>query len=88
MWGLDKATGSEMWRQEALSRRNLGGVAVHGDYAVVGDFEGMLHWLQLSDGALAARVDAGEAIRGAPRVADGILVVQDIEGRVSAYRVQ
>ena len=59
-----------------------------GSHAVVGDFEGYLHWLQLSDGAFAARVDAGEAIRSAPRVADGIVVVQDVEGRLSAYRVQ
>ena len=88
VWGLDKASGAEMWRQEGLARRNLGGVAIHGGYAVVGDFEGYLHWLQLSDGAFAARVDAGDAIRGAPRVADGILVVQDVEGRLSAYRIQ
>ena len=88
VWGLDKATGSAVWQQDALARRNLGGVAVLGDHAVVGDFEGYLHWLRLDDGELAARVDAGEAIRGAPQVADGILVVQDVEGRVSAYRVQ
>ena len=88
VWGLDKASGSAIWQQDALARRNLSGAAVTGDHAVVGDFQGYLHWLQLSDGALAARVDAGEAIRSAPRVADGILVVQDIEGRVSAYRVQ
>ncbi|HEU4813251.1 MAG TPA: outer membrane protein assembly factor BamB [Xanthomonadaceae bacterium] len=88
VWGLDKATGSAIWQQDALARRNLSGVAVLGDHAVVGDFDGYLHWLQLSDGALAARVDAGEAIRSAPRVADGILVVQDIDGRVSAYQVQ
>jgi len=88
VWGLDKASGSAIWQQDALARRNLSGVAVLGDHAVVGDFEGYLHWLRLEDGALAARVDAGEAIRSAPRVADGILVVQDIEGRVSAYQVQ
>lgn len=88
VWGLDKTTGASIWQQDALARRDLGGVAVLGEHAVVGDFEGYLHWLQLSDGALAARVDAGEAITGTPRVADGILVVQDTEGRVSAYRVQ
>ena len=88
VWGLDKATGSAIWQQDGLARRNPRGVAVVGSHAVVGDFEGYLHWLQLSDGAFAARVDAGEAIRSAPRVADGIVVVQDVEGRLSAYRVQ
>src|SRR5690606_5299707 len=60
-WGLDKGTGAEAWRQEGLARRSRGGIAVHGGHAVVGDFEGFLHWLQLSDGAFAARVDAGDA---------------------------
>lgn len=88
VWGLDKATGSAIWQQDALARRKPAGVAVLGEHAVVGDFEGYLHWLRLDTGALAARVDAGDAILGAPRVADGVLVVQDVEGRVSAYRVQ
>ena len=88
VWGLDKLSGAAVWQQDDLARRTLSGVAVQGDHAVVGDFEGYLHWLRLDNGELAARVDAGEAIRGAPRVADGVLVVQDVEGRVSAYRVQ
>lgn len=89
VFGLDKATGAGMWQQDALARRNLSSATVHGEYAVVGDFEGYLHWLRLDDGALAARIRAsGEALRATPEVADGILVVQDIEGSLSAYRVQ
>ncbi len=89
VFGLDKASGGGMWQQGALARRNLTSAAVHDDYAVVGDFEGYLHWLKLDDGALAARIRASdEALRSAPVVSDGILVVQDIEGELSAYRVQ
>ena len=88
VWGLDKATGAALWQQAALARRNVTGPAIQGDYAVVGDLEGYLHWLRLSDGAFAARVDAaGDAIRATPVVVDGILVVQDTGGGLSAWRV-
>jgi outer membrane protein assembly factor BamB len=77
-----------MWQQPALARRNLSGVAIQGDYAVVGDFDGYVHWLNLADGALAARMRAGrDAVRAAPVVADGVLVVQTIDGDLSAYRL-
>ena len=89
VWGIDKASGGGMWQQGALARRNLTAAAVQGDYAVVGDYDGYLHWLRLTDGALAARTRAGrDALRATPVVADGVLVVQDIDGEVSAYRVQ
>lgn len=87
--GIDKATGSGMWQQNALARRNLTSATIHGDYAVVGDYDGYLHWLKLSDGSLAARTRASrDALRATPQVADGVLVVQDIDGGLSAYRVQ
>jgi outer membrane protein assembly factor BamB len=77
-----------MWQQPALARRNLSGVAIQGDYAVVGDYDGYVHWLNLADGAFAARTRAGrDAVRAAPVVADGVLVVQTIDGGLSAYRL-
>src|SRR5690606_35194850 len=88
VWGLDKATGTAMWQQDALARRNVTAPAVQGDYAVVGDYEGYLHWLRLGDGAFAARTKAaGEAIRAAPVVADGILLAQSTDGKLSAWRI-
>lgn len=90
VWGLDKTTGGGMWQQGALARRNLTSATVQGNYAVVGDYDGYLHWLRLEDGALAARIRAGgETLRSTPEVSpDGVLVVQDVEGELSAYRVQ
>lgn len=88
VWALDKATGAALWQQPVLARRNLSGAAVQGDYAVVGDYDGYLHWLSLDTGELAARTKlGGEAIRAAPRVADGVLVVQNIDGQLGAYRL-
>lgn len=89
VWALDKASGSALWQQPALARRKLGGAAVHTGHAVVGDFDGYLHWLRLADGEFAARTRVGgAAIRSAPRVSGDVLVVQDIDGRVSAYRLR
>lgn len=89
VWAIDRSIGSAVWQQAALARRTPGAVTVHGDFAVVGDYDGYLHWLRLSDGELAARNRAGRAaIRGAPVVADGVLLVQNIDGDLSAWRVQ
>lgn len=89
VWGLDRSSGSAIWEQPALARRSLSGVAVQGDYAVVGDFEGYLHWMRLDSGEFVARQRAGRAaIKGAPVVVDGVLVVQNVKGNVSAWRLR
>lgn len=89
VWGLDKTSGAPMWSQPALARRSLSGVAIHGDYAVVGDYKGYLHWLRLSDGALAARERLGhKALVAQPLVAaDGLLLVENTKGELAAYRL-
>lgn len=89
VWALDKNSGSALWSQPVLARRNLTSAVVHGDYVVVGDYDGYLHWLRLDNGELAARErTGGDAVRATPVVADGILVVQDIDGGLGAYRVE
>ena len=89
VWALDKSTGGVLWQQPGLARRNVAGTAVQGDYAVVGDYDGYLHWLKLSDGSFAARQRAGgDAIKAAPVVADGVLLVQTTGGELSAWRLQ
>ena len=88
VFGLDKAGGSALWQQPGLVRRQLTAPAVQGDYAVVGDYDGYLHWLKLDNGEFAARTRiGGNALRAAPIVADGILVVQDVNGKLSAFRL-
>src|SRR5690606_979661 len=79
VWSIDKYVGTSCGQQPALARRSVGPAAVHGDFAVVADFDGYLHWMRLSDGEFAARTRASRsAIAGRPAVADGILVVQDV----------
>lgn len=88
VYGLYKSGGSAMWTQPALTRRKLTAPAIQGDYAVVGDLDGYLHWMSLDNGEFAARARAGRnRLLAAPRVSDGVLVVQDIEGKLSAFRL-
>ena len=72
----------------ALARRSLTGPALHGDYVVVGDYKGYVHWLQASDGAMAARAKSGgDALLAQPVVADGVLLVQNVDGKLTAFRL-
>lgn len=88
VYGLDKNGGSALWSQQALARRSLTGAAIHGDYAVVGDYKGYLHWLRLDNGELAARARAGgDALLAQPVVVDGILLVQNVDGDLTAFRL-
>ena len=59
VWALDRNNGSALWKQEALARRWLTTPALQGDYIVVGDIEGYLHWIRASDGVIAGFGAAG-----------------------------
>jgi outer membrane protein assembly factor BamB len=89
VFSLDKQTGAALWQQPALARRDVTAPAIAGDVAVVADLDGYVHWLRLSDGAFAARVRAGrDAVRATPVVADGIVLVQNVDGGLTAFRAQ
>ena len=56
IWALDRYNGASVWKQDKLKYRQLTPPTVYGDYIVVGDFEGYLHWLARDDGRLVARI--------------------------------
>ncbi len=89
VWAFDKSSGSDLWKQDKLEWRWLSGPAVAGKYVVVGDLKGYVHWLQLSDGKLAARERLShDAIRAQPLVVGNMIYVEDVEGHIGAYRVE
>ena len=88
VWAFDKAGGTDMWRSNALKYRWLSAPAVQGDYTVVGDFQGYVHWLKISDGSLAGRERLSKkAIRAQPLVVGDMVYVEDIAGHIAAYRL-
>jgi outer membrane protein assembly factor BamB len=88
VWAFDKNGGADMWKNDALKYRWLTGPAMQGDYVVVGDLEGYVHWLKVGDGSIAARERLSKkAIRAQPLVVGDTVYVEDIEGHVGAYRL-
>lgn len=88
VWALDRRTGATFWKQDKLRYRAVTGPAVFGEYVVVGDFDGYLHWLSREDGRFVARTRVGSAaVIAQPTVVDGTLVVLSDDGQVSAWRV-
>ena len=87
VWALDATSGAPLWKQPSYPRRALTAPAILGNQVVVGDFDGYLHWFSLDDGHMSARVRASrKPVRAKPVVADGILLVQDTDGNLIAYR--
>lgn len=88
VWAFDKSGGADMWKNSALKYRWLTGPAVQGNYVVVGDSEGYVHWLQTGDGALAARERLSKkAVRAQPLVVGDVVYVEDVAGHIGAYRL-
>jgi outer membrane protein assembly factor BamB len=83
---LDRASGAERWRQKALERRSLTAPALQGNSVVVADYQGVIHWLSMEDGAFLARAKAGARISSAPQVAGNLVVVQTDKGAIEAWR--
>lgn len=89
VWAWSTGGGGNLWKQDGLEWRWLTTPAVHDGYAAMGDIEGYVHWLKLSDGSFAARTRMSrEAIRSQPLwLDDGRIFVEDTRGHISAWKV-
>lgn len=88
VWALDPDTGAAKWRQQQLTNRKLTAAVTFGDFAVVGDLDGYLHWLSVDDGSFVARTRvSGEAIVATPLVEGDTLYVLDSGGDLTAVRL-
>lgn len=87
VWALDRRDGGTLWKQIKLQARSVTAPAVYGDYVVVGDFEGYLHWMSREDGSFVARTQIDDdGIIAAPVVVDGTLYVSGSGGVLAALR--
>lgn len=88
VWALSARTGDAVWSQDSLKFRKLSSVGVLGDYVVVGDFEGYLHWIRRTNGKLVARNRVGsEPITTGLQVVGDVLYVQGDGGDLAALRL-
>ncbi len=87
LWLLDRRNGSTLWKQDMLLRRGLTTPAIYDRYAVVGDFEGYLHWFDVEDGTLVARTKVNKkGFASAPFAVGTTLYVLTNNGDLTAYR--
>lgn len=85
---LDAVSGAEVWALDLFKGRRLSAITPVGIHAVVGDFEGYLHWLHYRDGRIQARVRVDrDGLRAAPIMKDDIIYVQGNSGELAAYKV-
>ena len=83
---FDRYTGARIWESEQLHARAATGPTIIGDYIVVGDFEGYLHWMDKSAGRFVARKRlCRERIIAAPIVVGKILYAYCSDGELAAY---
>lgn len=85
---LDKDSGSTMWKNDHLLRRNTSQPYAQDDFVVVGDFEGYLHALSRTDGRFVARIKLdGSAIGVAPVAMDDGLLVETRSGGIYSLSI-
>ncbi|OGT22256.1 MAG: outer membrane protein assembly factor BamB [Gammaproteobacteria bacterium RIFCSPHIGHO2_02_FULL_42_13] len=88
VWGFNNDDGVVAWRQKSLLGRKITEPAILGDYVVVGDSEGYLHWMSKSTGKFVARSLVDESGLIAPPVAAGnTLYAYTTGGNLYAFRV-
>jgi outer membrane protein assembly factor BamB len=85
VWAIDPRNGSALWKQDKMLGRKLSAPVAVGDYVVVGDYEGYLHWLSPEDGRIVGRIRVGsDRISTQPVVVDGVAYVLGDGGELAA----
>jgi outer membrane protein assembly factor BamB len=89
VWAIDRASGAALWKQEKLHNRSVSAPVLFGDYLVVADFQGYLHWLARDDGRLVGRYHVDDSgLAATPLAAGNLLYVLGRSGAVEALRAQ
>ncbi|QLQ31544.1 MAG: outer membrane protein assembly factor BamB [Candidatus Thiothrix singaporensis] len=89
LWKLDPQTGHPLWKMDDLERRQPTAPTLMGNYIVVGDKEGYLHWINTGTGQFAARVrgdSAGYTV--APELDGSVVYTFGKSGLLSAFSIQ
>ena len=86
LWALERYSGNSVWKQEKLHARGATAPGVIGNYVVVGDFEGYVHWMNRETGDFVARTRVSkERIIAKPLVVGKFIYVYCSDGTLTAY---
>jgi outer membrane protein assembly factor BamB len=82
---LKRRSGVEVWRNVSLKNRSLSAPTVVGDWVVVADLEGYVHWFDKATGDIAGRAKSGgDRVTNAPLAANGNLYLITDKGEIVA----
>jgi outer membrane protein assembly factor BamB len=82
---MKRRTGAEVWRNDSLKNRGLSAPAVVGDYVVVADLEGYVHYFDRATGSISGRAKTtGDRVTNPPLAVNGILYVISDKGDLVA----
>lgn len=87
LWAFNAHSGQVRFQKTDLLSRGLSAPALIGNYVVVGDKLGYLHWFNKQDGRIVARISLGSAIQATPLVENNRLFVLTQNGRLHAYKL-
>lgn len=86
LWAFERFTGNSVWKQDKLHARGVTASETIGDYLVVGDFEGYLHWIDKKTGKFVARNRLSKnRILAKPIVVGKFLYAYCSDGKLAAY---
>lgn len=89
VWALERGNGASVWKQDKFQRRALTAPVPFGEYVVVADFEGYVHLLARSDGAIVGRTRVDrKGVLATPVVDDDTLFVYGNGGKLAAYKIR
>jgi outer membrane protein assembly factor BamB len=84
---FDATNGNQLWSNDKLKNREVSLPYLLGHAAVIGDYQGFVHFLSRDDGTFVARMPTdGSPITAAPVLAGETLVVQTHDGDLYGFR--
>jgi len=89
LWKLEPLSGNPVWKMDDLQRRQPTAPALLGQYLVIGDYQGYLHWINTSNGQVAARSQGDKTGYTVAPVKDGnVVYTLGKSGLLAAFSVQ
>lgn len=86
VWSVRQGNGRVLWHQNLLAARGVTAPISMGNFLVVADSQGYLHWLNQDDGNFSARVAVSSSgIQAAPVASGKSLFVLSNDGTLSKY---